>query len=113
VLRGERERALVAGGQELRLAKPAAAPDRSDGRATNRSAHFRNPATGRDELRTGSVVDRPVDAAAAEQPLARRVHDGVHLEGGDVGLDDADPVHVAPRVRDRSWAKQRRGPAER
>lgn len=38
---------------------------------------------------SSSAVDRPVDAAAAEQALVRGVDDGIDRQGGDVGLDHA------------------------
>ena len=90
-------------GQQLRLSRVAAAPDRPDG--MDYPAR-REPAPGRrlgvpgraaaeparlgEDLRPARAVDRPVHAPAAEQRLVRRVHDRVDLLPGEVADDELD-----------------------
>jgi hypothetical protein len=45
-------------------------------------------------------MDRPVDAASAEERLVRRVDDRIHGLRRDVALDERDPAHrLKPTVR--------------
>ena len=43
-----------------------------------------------DQVRTGSAVDRAIDAAAAEQRMVRGIDDGIDIEGGDVADQKLD-----------------------
>jgi hypothetical protein len=43
-----------------------------------------------EQLRARSAMDRPIHATAAEQRSIGGVDDGVHGEGGDIGLSGMD-----------------------
>lgn len=103
VLHRQREAVAVATGQEFILVIVSVAPDRPDrvddelrrqpialrdlGLAGGAAAQF---AAFRDELRARRPVDRPIDAAPAQQRAVGRVDDDIHLYPGDVAFDDLD-----------------------
>src|SRR5262249_19790296 len=86
---------------------PSALPDRADGvndeaglqakaggeHCVTGSATADLPA-GLEQLPPGGPVNRPIHTTATEKPAVRRVDDGVHVEGGDVCLDDLDHAQV-------------------
>jgi hypothetical protein len=41
-------------------------------------------------------MDRPIDTAAPEQRLVRRIYDRIDLQRGDVGFDDLESGHSWP-----------------
>ena len=105
---GQCQRAGVSVGQQPLLVGIAALPDRPDrvddvpglqpvaardlglaGLAAAERAAFG------EQLRPGGAMDGAVHAPAAEQGRLGRVDDGVHVEAGDVGLQDLDPVRHA------------------
>jgi hypothetical protein len=43
-----------------------------------------------EQLRPSRAMNRPVNAAAAQEGRVGRVHDGVHGQSGDVGLQNLD-----------------------
>ena len=103
---GDLESTAVAGGEELGLALIPAAPDRPDGVdhvprreiAGRRGLGVTRGAAAEaaallENRRAAGTVDRPVDAAAAEQRLVGRVHDRVDVLLRDVTLNELDPAH--------------------
>src|SRR5262249_62266544 len=55
----------------------------------------------REQLRTGRVVDRTVDASAAEQRGVCGIDDGIDLKGGDGGHHDLNlPAAMAEGLQD-------------
>ena len=95
------QRSPVARRQQLRLAGLPALPHGTDGvdhpaggqaKARGRlgvaGGTSAECAAGVEQLGSGGSVDRPVDAAAAEQRVVRRVDDGVGRLDRDVALDD-------------------------
>jgi hypothetical protein len=63
------------------------------------------------QVRPRRPVDRPVDAAAAQKRLVRRVHDRIHVERRDIGLDHLYLRHGTPsRMRAGPTGARRSGP---
>ena len=100
---GDFEATPVAAREEPRFAGVAAAPDRADG-VDHESGGEPEPgrglgvaeraaievAAGVEQLRAGRPVDRPVDAAPAEQRRVGGVDDRVDVLGGDVAERDLE-----------------------
>ena len=97
----------MTGGQELLLARAAAAPDRPDGvqdvtggQVTSAGRlHVAGVAPAElaalvENRRPTRAVDRAVDAATAEQRRVGRVHDGVDVLLGDVAEDEFDHAYA-------------------
>jgi hypothetical protein len=109
VRRRQFERAAIAGCEQAVLARRPAAPDRAD-RVDDESplqpvaagdlrlarGAAAEPAAFREQARPGGAMDRPVDAAAAEQRLVGGVDDRVEAERRDVGDDDLDRHGAQP-----------------
>jgi hypothetical protein len=103
----ELDRAAIARGERLVLAFAAAMPHRPDGMndmprrqlvafgdfgvaglaAVKRAALS-------EQLRPGGAMDRPIDAAAAQQRGIRGVDDGINAQCGDVGDNDFEPCRT-------------------
>ena len=111
------DRAAIARGEQIVLAKVAAVPDRPDGvdhmlglepvapgdfGVAGRAA-IQRAALGK-QFRPGRPMDRAIDAAPAEQRRIRGVDDGVNAQGGDVGNDDFQP-RLADLARGRAQAE--------
>src|SRR6476659_7042802 len=101
--RGHRQRAAMAGGEQLRLVTRAAAPDRADG--VNDPLRVQLSCAGRlrvaglaaaeqtgllEQGRAGCAVDRPVDATATKQRRVRGIDDCVRALLRYVAADDLD-----------------------
>src|SRR5262249_18470304 len=111
---GQRDRAAMAGDEELVFPRPAAAPHRSDGvdhvaggeptgagHAGVAGRAAAEPAALLENGRPAGPVDGPVDAAAPEERGVRRVHDGVDALRRDVALHQLDLEHgplLTPRL---------------
>src|SRR5215831_5812542 len=103
MLPGELDGGAIARGEELGLALAAATPDRADSVnhvSRGEAIAPRDPglaslaateaATLLQELRPRRAMDGAVHAASAQQRGIGRVDDGMHREGGDVGVDGVE-----------------------
>ena len=117
MLPAELDRSAIARGEQIVFAKVTAVPDRS-----NRVDHMlglepvapgdfciagrtaiQRAALGK-QFGSGRPMDRPIDAAPAEQGRIRGVDDGVNAQAGDVGNDDFQP-RLADLARGRTQAE--------
>src|ERR687898_255961 len=100
----QRQRAAIAGSKQFFLVGFAAAPHRPDGVdhmpgfQLVAASDFGLPGLGAAEgsafgqqFRSGSAMNRAVDATAAQEAAVGGIDDGIDVQGGDVGNNDFQP----------------------
>ena len=117
VVTAKLDRTAIARGQLPILPTTTAIPDRPDG--MNHMPRWKEISLGdlgvaglataqltalSQQLGSGCIMDRAVDAAPAEQRRIRRVDDGVNAQAGDVGNNDFQP-RLADLARKRAQAE--------